>query len=151
MHVAIVLDTELLESNFKLYINGTLEDQTGKALATGSINNWDYGTILFDANSWMWVIGNAMGTIPEGSLDTVNWTGKIEECIVHKCPLYFFPDGTESFIYTKELEELTDSLSGEVKSYHARLFTMDYHNIRYPVANSKNQTWKIPSFNIDGT
>ena len=150
MHVAIVLDTELLESNFKLYINGVLEDQTGKSLATGSTNNWDYGEVLYDANNSTWVIGNAMGTIPEGSLATIEWTGKIEECIVHKCPLYFFPNGTDSFIYTKELEEVTDSISGEVKSYHARLFTMDYHNIRYPVANSNNQSWKIPSFNIDG-
>ena len=91
------------------------------------------------------------GTVPEGSLDTIEWTGKVEEVIVHKCPLYFFPDGTDKYVYTKELEEVTDSLTGETKPYHAKLFTMDYHNIRDPVAQSRNQSWKIPSFNIDGT
>ena len=44
-----------------------------------------------------------------------------------------------------------DNLTGEAKSYNARLFTMDYHNIRDPVASSNNINWKIPSFNIDGT
>lgn len=151
MHVAIVLDTELLESNFKLYINGNLEDQTGKALATGTTNNWDYGELLLHTSNSTLVIGMPMGAVPEGSLSTIEWTGKVEEVIVHKCPLYFFPDGTDKFVYTKELEEVTDSLTGETKPYHAKLFTMDYHNIRDPVAQSRNQSWKIPSFNIDGT
>ena len=151
MHVAIVLDTELLESNFKLYINGVLEDQTGKALATGTTNNWDYGELLLHTANSMLVVGNAMGTVPEGSLATIEWTGKVEEILVHSLPLYFFPNGTDNYVYNKELEEVMNTLSGEAQSYHAKLFTMDYHNIRDPVASSPNVSWKIPSFNIDGT
>jgi hypothetical protein len=82
---------------------------------------------------------------------TIQWTGKVEEVIVHKCPLYFFPTGTDTFVYTKELEEVMDNLTGEAKPHHAKLFTMDYHNIRTPVAKSSNESWKVPSFNIDGT
>jgi len=151
MHVAIVLDTELLEGNFKMYINGVLEDQTGKALATGTTNNWDYGNLLYAPGSATLVIGMPMGAVPEGSLSTIEWTGKVEEVMVHSLPLYFFPAGADTYVYTKELEEVMDNLTGEAKSYNARLFTMDYHNIRDPVASSNNINWKIPSFNIDGT
>ena len=151
MHVAIVLDTEILEGNFKMYINGVLEDQTGKSLATGTTNNWDYGNLLYDEGSAKLVIGMPMGAVPEGSLSTIEWTGKVEEVIVHSLPLYFFPSGADNFVYTKELEEVMNNSTGEAKSYNARVFTMDYHNIRDPVASSKNINWKIPSFNIDGT
>ena len=92
-----------------------------------------------------------MGAVPEGSLSTIEWTGKVEEVMVHSLPLYFFPAGADTYVYTKELEEVMDNLTGEAKSYNARLFTMDYHNIRDPVASSNNINCKITSFNIDGT
>ena len=146
-HVAIVLDTEILHSNFRLYINGTLEDQTGKALTTGTVNNWKYGATLKQSG-----YGLGCGKANTLGVTQIDWTGKLEEIIVQETPIIFFTPETEDIDYTKYLEEVSANSTGEPKVWNARAFAFDYHNFRPPfIPASKNINWKKTSFNIDGT
>ena len=82
----------------------------------------------------------------------IEWTGKIEEVIVHYVPLIFFGPDDEIINYNKNLEEIAASTTGEAKVWNARAFVFDYHNFRPPfIAASKNINWKVAAFNIDGT
>ncbi len=44
--IIVTLDTTIPNGNLKLFINGKLEDMTGNATSTGSINNWKKGEEL---------------------------------------------------------------------------------------------------------
>ena len=147
-HVCLVFDSELLEGNAKLYINGKLEDQTGQALPTQSINNWEYGNLLRDNSASKLHCGKGNGYAPV----TINWIGKMEDILIHHVPIYPVAGDAEVLKITKHFEEVASNTSGETKVWNARLFVQDYHNFKGSyIAASNNISWRKPSFNIDGT
>tara|TARA_Y100000034_G_scaffold40345_1_gene49725 strand:- start:6047 stop:9178 length:3132 start_codon:yes stop_codon:yes gene_type:complete len=149
VHVCLVCDTEILEGNVKLYINGVLEDQTGSILQTGTTNNWQYGSLVILTNTLSQALfcGKA-----DAAIATTEWTGKMEEIIVHNIPIYPFPGDETDMTITKNFEEVSSNITGEPKTWNAKVFVSDYHNFRGDYAAlSPNISWKKPSFNIDGT
>jgi hypothetical protein len=147
-HVCLVFDSELLEGNVKLYINGKLEDQTGQALPANTANNWEWGNLLRDMGGGKLYCG-APSSSPAA---TIAWIGKMEEILIHYVPIYPIAGDAEMLVVTKHHEEIASNLSGETKVWNARLFISDYHNFRGGfIAASNNISWRKPSFNIDGT
>jgi hypothetical protein len=49
-HIALLVDAEASDSNVTLYINGKVEDMTGKALSVGDTTHWQSGATLMKSN-----------------------------------------------------------------------------------------------------
>lgn len=87
-NIILTVDTTLKSGNVKLYINGRLEDMTGQALETGTVNNWDLSSgigAVFKYSgslaSQLFVIGSL---ITSGTSSSLSFDGKIEEVVVYK-------------------------------------------------------------------
>ena len=108
MMVAVVYDQQS-EVPCKLFINGKLEDYsiTGTTPATESVNSY---------------IGNDTHTS-----GTKPYYGLIEEVIFYGDVIHFPDDTGEYILDGSKYIEYTGS---DVQSLHAKLFVMDYHNIR---------------------
>ena len=58
-HIALLVDAEASDSNVTLYINGKVEDMTGKALSVGDTTHWQSGATLMKSNEQL-IIGNGL-------------------------------------------------------------------------------------------
>jgi hypothetical protein len=128
-NVIVTFDKYLTTGNAKLYINGKLEDQTGRALLADEVSpgtgstGWKHYEDLGSTGSNYLFIGN----------DTASgecFEGRLEEIVVYNKAIYPFTGNTTNFIFTKPLPELADTSHSAPKSYAAKIFLKDYHNIR---------------------
>ena len=125
-NVILTVDTGLETGNCKLFVNGRLEDQTGRKTTDGSSNNWKDGQLI-----------EAYGTLRIGSeaitggLAKNQFNGKLEELVIYSIPIYpINPRDGKVTIY-KKLQEFTDqSAIAAGRPINAKLFIKDYHNIR---------------------
>jgi hypothetical protein len=122
--VAIVVDGRLSSQNAKLFINGNLEDQTGKALSTGTENNWTLNYWPLD----MGKPGTKVYLGRNGSIGT-SFVGTLEEICIGHTPIYPVVPGKSEYILETPYPDLLTNKKGESATLNAKLFLMDYHNI----------------------
>ena len=150
--VILTVDTLLKSGNVKLYINGKIEDQSGLALVTGTINNWQINATMQSGSGYV-VIGNA-GVPSDWQARNSAFDGKLEEIVIYKKCYYPVTPLDNKFILNKPISELGDEAEfASSLSYTARLFIKDYHNIRgklqTEVASSPQVSWRKASFVLD--
>jgi len=119
--VVITYNKNLDNNNFKMYVNGALEDTK------------DY-TVNFNNTALTLKLADAAYT---GFLEEVSW---------HTKAVHLAQNAGSFSLATKNLPDLTGSTSTSNK-YQSRLFLMDYHNVRgaspHDVARSNIAAWKI--------
>ena len=110
--------------DFKLYINGALEDYI---LSPKPCNN-----------------GGSEALHLGGSGSSGTYRGSIEEVVIYNKAIPIIESDSE---YLYDPSELTEVSSNKYITQHARLFLMDYHNIRglnrNEVASSNQVSWKV--------
>ena len=148
MNIIVTLDSTLTSGNAKLFVNGKLEDQSGLAISSDASNEqagWLRGTGLENNNNQLF-IGSANGS--------TGWDGRIEEVVVYNKAIYPFTGKDDEFLFTKPVKELQDTTVASSRSYVAKIFLKDYHNIRgetvKEVATAPQVTFKKAAFRIDG-
>ena len=115
--VILTLDSFATSGNLKLYINGKLEDQSGRALSTGTTTRWKENAAL--------VSNNNKFTVGAGS---DSFDGKIEEIVVYPYLIYPVDIKSGEYLLDRPIKEF--SSTGARLSNQAVLFVKDYHNIR---------------------
>jgi len=146
-NVIVTFAEGLSTGNAKLYINGKLEDQTGKKTTAGSENNWKNGQKLartfatisangLDDNSnttgtslTIGCQGVAAGAGP--AVGTNPHSGTLEEIVLYDTVIYPVVPTTGEMLGLTPFKELTsnsDIATGQTVG--AKLFVKDYHNIR---------------------
>ena len=140
--VIVTFDNTLKHGNVKLFVNGKLADQSGLLKSTAMSDgdtNWRTGENL-----------RASGNAFRVGRTSSGFKGRIEEVVVYKSTIYPVVPSDESFVLTKPLEELFEGAS---KSYSARLFMKDYHNIRggsaTEVATSPTVSFRKAAFRLE--
>jgi hypothetical protein len=149
----ITLDRELKSGNFKLYINGKLEDQSGAIMVTETINNWKNQTNILDSSGDLYLGCSYTGAVVAGTAVKANYFGGLmEEIVIYDRCLYPVVPSVGNFILTKPIRE-TDNKSP--RPMQARLFIKDYHNIRgttsQEVSASAPVGWAKAGFRIGDT
>jgi len=143
--IALTVDKNLKSGNVKLFINGRLDDQSGLVKSTATVNNWLNNANILDSSSDLY-IGTSFISAAQGNF----FSGKMEEFVIYNRCLYPVVPQDGSFVFTKPLEEISNSSS---KSYTARLFVKDYHNIRggssKEVATSSSVSFRKASFRLE--
>lgn len=116
-------------NNFRLYINGKLEDTndyTHNFPASGQV------FIGCSPDDWL---GANPGTVTNGNIEEIFFSSK---------EAYVPQDSGQFTLTTKDLPDTTSNVSN---NYQAKLFVMDYHNIRgstyRDVAETNSTAWKI--------
>ena len=124
-NIIITFDKDLTHGNCKLFLNGKLEDQSGKVLAAGSSTRWKTGAGIArfekDNIGFQWALG-------AGGSGTEYFNGKMEELVYYPHVIYPVIPGDGKFMWTKPVKDIDSN--GKPVSYFARLFVKDYHNIR---------------------
>tara|TARA_R110002020_G_scaffold396572_1_gene606761 strand:+ start:752 stop:4930 length:4179 start_codon:yes stop_codon:yes gene_type:complete len=125
LSVIVTYKKTLDNNNLKLYVNGKLEDTA------------DYTVDFEHDNNSIYVGGDgASGN---------KYTGYIEEITFHTKSAYILTNRNKARISSKHLSDLTGT--NKSINYQARLFLIDYHNIRGKdddaVAQSNSTSWKI--------
>jgi hypothetical protein len=145
-NIILTADTTLKSGNVKLFVNGKLEDQSGLSTTAGGTNNWKKNTPIYGGNSVI-RFGNHL------LYDTAGYDGKMEEIVIYKKCIYPLNPSEGRFLFTKPMEELGTSSIASSKSYTAKLFIKDYHNIRgkinTEVSSSSQISWRKAAFALD--
>lgn len=132
MSIIVTLDASLKYGNLKLFINGKLEDQSGKANATGSSNVWKKDTPMKEVDG---ASGSGI-TATKTTIGRKAYTGSgyfdgiIEEISSYPLTLYPVVPADGKFVLEKAVSEINSDSKGTSKTNVARLFIYDYHNIR---------------------
>lgn len=151
LNIIVTFDANLYTGNVKLFINGRLEDQSGEVLASHAVGNntgWIHKTDIFSGNGRLYIGAKSESMVSSG------WTGTIEEIVIYDKLIYPVEVKSGQFTFTKPLEELTAETSSNAKTYNARLFVKDYHNIRgsskEDVATTASISYRKAAFNLNG-
>ena len=151
LNIIVTFDANLYTGNVKLFINGRLEDQTGEVLASHAVGNntgWIHKTDIFSGNGQLHIGAKSASMVSSG------WAGTIEEIVIYDRLIYPVDVKSGQFTFTKPLEELTSEASSKAKTYNARLFVKDYHNIRgsskEDVATTASISYRKAAFNLNG-
>ena len=154
MNIITTFDSLLTEGNCKLFINGKLEDVSGVVVSShgsttdNTITGWILGTDLHSAVGKVF-IGN------ESDGGSKAFDGKLEEIVFYNEVIYPVNPKSGKFTLTKPLSELNAATNASSKSYSARLFVKDYHNIRgktsQEVAASPVLNFRKAAFEIDAS
>ena len=134
-NIIITFDKTLSHGNCKLFINGKLEDQSGKAITSGNgtTSRWDTSKVLrIDGKSLYatWYLGGGPGQVIGGA---ENFKGRMEEVVYYPYVIYPVNASEGKFTWTAPVSDMaTDGTrqQGRPISYFARLFVKDFHNIR---------------------
>ena len=147
-HIGVVFDKHLPSQNFKLYLNGKLEDSTARRQTTGGTNNLQDNS---DGQTGEPLL-EGLGTICIGGLpyvtntysrSTNSFDGMIEEVTVWSKPVDFVNPEKGLYDYTKPYHELEDNQTrASSTTLYGKLFVKDYHNIR---GTSPNQVRASPT------
>ena len=140
IHIAVTVNTLLKTGNFKLFINGELED---------SVDITTIGVTMAETNNPI-IVGNDAGGDSFG--------GQIEEICIYDEAIHFVKPQTGEFVLTDPLfggEQNLIASDGSSKNYSVRLFVKDYHNIRGYTSTEVASTGQLnvskPSFNLNET
>ena len=151
LNIIVTFDANLYTGNVKLFINGRLEDQTGEVLASHAVGNntgWIHKTDILSGNGQLHIGAKSASMVSSG------WAGTIEEIVIYDRLIYPVDVKSGQFTFTKPLEELTSEASSKAKTYNARLFVKDYHNIRgsskEDVATTASISYRKAAFNLNG-
>ena len=138
-NVIVTVDVGLETGNVKLFVNGKLEDQTGRKTTDGSANNWKTGQ-----NVEGFGILRIGSEYIAGGLAKNLFNGKIEEMVIYDITIYpINPKDGKITIY-KPIQELTgNSTIAAGRPVNAKLFIKDYHNIRGTTIEEVAQTSQI--------
>ena len=132
-NVMITFDANLTSGNVKMFVNGKLEDLTGEVLTADNDSTTNTGWYFqqeIEHNNNKIFIGN------QGDSLNVEFTGRLEELVIYNKCLYPVNVKDGKFTFTKPLKEVNETASSTPsKSYTARLFVKDYHNIRGSTAD----------------
>ena len=152
-NIIVTLDAGLKKNNVKLFINGKLEDTTGKSytnMTLATSNRWPFDTkMATNSETGVITVGNVRSNRKVNSQDEP-YRGRMEEIVYYNKCIYPVDVKSGEFILEKPLKELSGN--NQSKSYSARLFVKDYHNIRGTtsdkVATSSNVSWRksVPLF-----
>lgn len=123
-NIIVTFDKDLTHGNCKLFLNGKLEDQSGRVLADGSSTRWKTGKGIKDYRKDF----NNFWTIGGGINGAGNFDGKMEEFVYYPHVIYPVNPADGTFIWSKPIADI--DINGKPISYFARLFVKDYHNIR---------------------
>jgi len=127
--VMLTFDVSLGQGNLKLFINGKVEDQSGIKTTDGSANNWKAGCNLGDSSK-DFIVGGYDSDGSAGINAGTYHSGMIEEVILYNKVLYPVVPQSGSHVIIKPIQELSTSNIASGISNVAKLFIMDYHNIR---------------------
>ena len=124
-NIIVTFDKDLIHGNCKLFINGKLEDQSGKVLTAGSSTRWRTNASIKNYKSesfgYLWILAG-------GSGGTEYFNGKMDEFVYYPHVIYPITPADSNFTWTKPVTDIDSN--GKPVSYFARLFVKDYHNIR---------------------
>jgi len=130
--IGVTYDQNALDNNWKLFVNGKLEDTQ------------DYSTaISISGNVFVGASGNS---VTSGSN---YFTGFIEEITSYSGSTIYFPSNVGQYILDASSynDVVTGSTTNDSIPYTARLFVMDYHNIRgkntRDIGKSPMVSWKV--------
>jgi len=152
-NIIVTLDAGLKRNNVKLFINGKLEDTTGRSYTDSkhsSSDRWPFDVEMSIETTTNYIsLGNIV-SLRKSTSQLEPFVGRMEEVVYY--PICIYPVDVDSgkFILEKPLREL--SADNKSKSYSARLFVKDYHNIRgttrRDVASSPSVAWRksVPLF-----
>lgn len=151
--VILTVDTSLGTGNVKLFIDGKLEDQTGKKTTDGTENSWP-DQYLLRTQGYLHI---GAQTISSGSWPShvtgSGFDGKIEEVVIYDKAIYPVVPTVGEFTIFKEFEELSVGIYASGRSVTARLFIKDYHNIRGKTTDEVAATgpvaWKKSGLGLD--
>jgi hypothetical protein len=129
--IIVTLDSTLSHGNLKLFINGKLEDQSGKAVEDGGDGAWKLDKGLTTSTH-----GTNLYFGRDGTSSARYYDGKMEEVSYFDITIYPVDPTIGYFVFEKPLSELALAQSpSSSKSYSARLFAFDYHNLRGKTIN----------------
>ena len=137
-NVILVVDAGLKYGNVKLYIDGKLEDQSGLKKDEGSANNWTMDKNIGHRGAAALYIGR--DTAGAGG---AYYDGKMEEITIYNQALLPVTPSDGQLLFTKPVSELSTATEAVSKSYGAKLFIKDYHNIRGVSRNEVCSTSQI--------
>ena len=125
MNIIVTFDKYLKSGNMKLFINGKLEDLTGKAYIGSApplddTNHWEWNRPIHKANAWS--IFHRVYVGDEA------WKGRMEELVFYQDVIYPINPHSGEFTLTTPLPDSDDD--GRPQSYFGKIFIKDYHNIR---------------------
>ena len=122
--IIMTFDKDLTHGNCKLFINGKLEDLSGRSDSTGTATRWRTGQAMSigDPTYGLYVFGMLSAGAEEP------YFGRMEEFAYYPHTIYPVNPADGKFIWDKPVTDVDDN--GEPISYFARLFVKDYHNIR---------------------
>jgi len=127
--IILTVDANLRANNVKLFINGKIEDQSGLALSSGTSNNWQIDSVIANTTAHLNIGRKNYATLNPTSAKNA-YDGLIEEIVIYGTTLYPISPANNTFTLNPLHNEMTTATSGSSKSYVARLFMKDYHNIR---------------------
>ena len=131
--IIVTVDADLKSNGAKLFIDGGLVDQKDWASGVGVASNTNDIFIGSDATS-----------------STDEAQSYLEEIVLYNDIIYPIKPSSLLFLYDREETELNSQSTESPKSFNARLFSKDYHNIRgytkQEVAASSQLTFERPSF-----
>jgi len=126
--VVLTFNNNLQNNNFKLYVNGKLEDTL------------DYTDTINLQSGPGGYFQSIIGANSDGSH---KYTGFIEEISFHEVEAYIPQNNNKYTLPTAHLADMSSSTSNK---YQARMFLFDYHNIRgtspTQVCRSNTTSWK---------
>jgi len=152
-NIIVTLDAGLKKNNVKLFINGKLEDTTGKSytdMTLATSNRWPFDTKMATGTTTSMITVGNVRSLRKVNSQSEPFIGRMEEVVYYNKCIYPVDVKTGEFILEKPLKELSGN--NQSKSYSARLFVKDYHNIRGTtsdlVASSPNLSWRksVPLF-----
>jgi len=152
--IILTLDTKVKFGNVKLYINGKLEDQSGKRLASPEQGKAWKGSP--DGYTMWWDTTTSLFIGAKDEFGRNGFTGKMEEIVFYEKAVYPVAPQDGLFKFDKPISEVepAGTSAGNYKVYSSKLFMKDYHNIRGTtvdeVASSNQLSFKKSSFLIEG-
>ena len=133
LFIAVTYDKSVQANNWKLFVNNKLEDT----------QDYTTGNITISGNIFIGASGNSTTS------GSNSFNGFIEEIVSYSGNCVHFPPNERIYKYnTTSVEDVvTGSTSNASINHTARLFVMDYHNVRgkgtNDVARTNTASWKV--------
>jgi len=126
-NIIVTFDKYLKHGNLKLFIDGKLEDVSGRAYIASdpgadNVDNWEWNKEIEEG------FNNPDKLHIGGGYNFGNYEGRMEELVFYDEVIYPVVPRNGEFVLETPLEESDDN--GKPINYFAKLFIKDYHNIR---------------------
>ena len=172
-HLSVTFDKDLPRANLKLYINGKLDAYTGDRATTGTETQLQDDADGQGGEPIDWALSGSeefmidiMGRLAHqhwngnispydgyGEIMKDGFYGRMEEFVFLPYSTYYINPQKESLVIEKPFADLRDTDYAEPKTYFAKMFIKDYHNIRGTTADEVRQTnnvsWRKTAFKLN--